>query len=106
MYKSYKSTRTPYLTRLFRECINQIVFPDTCKKAKVVTLLKSEEKERANSKSCGLINHLLKIISNFFEKMILAEINEKEYILDTTNCNMALGNRSSPKTLLMRIVEK
>jgi len=51
IFKTNTDIWTPYLARLFNECIKQNKFPDTWKKADLIILLKGEDKDKSKPKS-------------------------------------------------------
>lgn len=81
---------TPYLTRLFNECIEQSIFPKPWKVANLVIFLKSEDKDKLNPKSYRPIC-LLNTISKIFEKILAIKINKKRDNLE--NCKLQYGFR-------------
>jgi len=95
IYKNNKEIWTPYLTRLFQECLQQGIFPDPWKKARLVILLKGEDKDRSDPKSYRPIC-LLNIIGKIFEKVIAQKINEKRPNIE--NCKLQYGFRKKKST--------
>ena len=69
IYKNSMEIWTPYLTRLYNECLRQGKFPKPWKIANLVVLLKGDDKPRSNPKSYRPIC-LLNIISKIFEKVL------------------------------------
>jgi len=76
IYKENKDILTPYLVRLFRECLEEGIFPNSWKMPKLVILLKGEDNDRTSPKSYGHIC-LLNVVSKIFEKVIAGKINNK-----------------------------
>jgi hypothetical protein len=105
--KNNKEIWVPYLARLYSECLKQSKFPRTWKQAKLIILLKNEDKDKTSPKSYRPIC-LLNIFGKMLERIIVNRINQFRPNLD--KCMIQFGFRKGKSTedainRLLRIIE-